>query len=113
MKPRTFTQQFTHPYNDEILMCVEYTYTPGAPEQGPSYASGGQPADPPEVEIVNCWDQATGASMILVDNELVEIEDLLIENHVDEGPDPDDARDAREDRAYQDRDLDWDRGEDF
>jgi hypothetical protein len=51
--------------------------------------------------------------MILVDNELVEIEDLLIENHVDEGPDPDDARDAREDRAYQDRDLDWDRGEDF
>jgi len=106
VKPRTFTQQFTHPYNDEILMCVEYTYTPGAREQGPSYASGGQPADPPEVEIVNCWNQATGASMILVDNELSEISDLLIENHVDDGPDPDDARDAREDRVKGDWDFD-------
>jgi hypothetical protein len=30
---------------------VRFTYLPGAPEQGPSYASGGQPADPDEVEI--------------------------------------------------------------
>jgi hypothetical protein len=31
---------------------IDYRYTPGAPEQGPSYASGGQPADPPEVEFL-------------------------------------------------------------
>ena len=30
---------------------VRFTYLPGAPEQGPSYASGGQPAEPDEVEI--------------------------------------------------------------
>ena len=33
---------------------VDYNYkitSPGAPEQGPSYASGGQPADPMEFEI--------------------------------------------------------------
>ena len=55
---------------------------------------------------MNCRDQATGASIILVDNELVEIEDLLIENHVDEGPDPDDARDARDYRVKDDWDFD-------
>ncbi|MGA0604909.1 hypothetical protein ACO2Q0_02830 [Phenylobacterium sp. VNQ135] len=30
---------------------VIYTVAWGAPEQGPSYASGGQPADPDEVEV--------------------------------------------------------------
>jgi hypothetical protein len=110
MKPRTFTQQLTHPNNDEILMCVEYTYTPGAPEQGPSYASGGQPADPPEVEIVNCWNQATGKAAELTREDHALTCELLIENHVDDGPDPDDARDAREDRVeFED---DWNDGYD-
>lgn len=31
---------------------VDYTYTPGYPEQGPSYASGGEPACLPEIEII-------------------------------------------------------------
>lgn len=31
---------------------VRYTVSWGAPAQGPSYASGGQPADPDETEIV-------------------------------------------------------------
>lgn len=30
---------------------VEANYTPGAPETGPSYACGGTPADPDEVEV--------------------------------------------------------------
>lgn len=31
---------------------IDYTWLPGAPEQGPTYACGGQPADPDEVELM-------------------------------------------------------------
>lgn len=36
----------------ETEVKVTYTYTAGRPAQGPSYASGGEPAEPPEVELV-------------------------------------------------------------
>lgn len=32
---------------------ITFEYRKGAPEQGPSYASGGQPADPDEIEFVS------------------------------------------------------------
>ena len=32
---------------------VTYNYTPGRPARGPSYASGGEPPDPPEVEFLS------------------------------------------------------------
>jgi hypothetical protein len=32
---------------------VTYSVTPGCPEQGPTYACGGQPAEPDVVEIVS------------------------------------------------------------
>ena len=36
----------------EYIVGYDYTITsPGAPEQGPSYASGGQPAEPFEFEV--------------------------------------------------------------
>ncbi len=35
----------------EITALIEYTITPGCPAQGPSYASGGEPAEPAEIEI--------------------------------------------------------------
>ena len=38
---------------DAIEVEITYTYLPGAPEQGPTYSSGGQPADPDEVEFVS------------------------------------------------------------
>lgn len=34
-----------------ISLFICYDFIRGAPEQGPSYASGGQPADPDEVHI--------------------------------------------------------------
>ena len=40
---------------------VTYNYTPGRPARGPSYASGGEPADPPEVEFVKAV--LTGAKL--------------------------------------------------
>ena len=35
----------------ELACEIVYTVTPGSPETGPSYASGGEPAVDPEVEI--------------------------------------------------------------
>ena len=37
----------------EIETEITFTYLKGAPEQGPSYYSGGQPADPDEIEFVS------------------------------------------------------------
>lgn len=36
----------------EIELVVTYSVSPGCPEQGPTYSCGGQPAEPPEVEII-------------------------------------------------------------
>lgn len=36
----------------EVDCEIVFSFTRGAPEQGPSYASGGQPADPHEIEFV-------------------------------------------------------------
>lgn len=40
------------PEADEVEVTVCYAVTWGAPEQGPSYASGGQPADPDEIDDI-------------------------------------------------------------
>jgi hypothetical protein len=32
---------------------IEYSFTPGCPEQGPSYASGGEPASPDEIGFIS------------------------------------------------------------
>ncbi len=37
--------------DQDIELELGYNYTPGRPEQGPSYASGGEPEEPPEVEF--------------------------------------------------------------
>ena len=37
----------------EVTLLASYSYTPGCPEQGPSYDSGGQPAEGPEIEITS------------------------------------------------------------
>ena len=37
----------------EIAVEITYRFTPGRPARGPSYASGGEPADPPEVEFIS------------------------------------------------------------
>jgi len=37
----------------EVELVVTYSMTPGRAEQGPTYACGGQPAEPAEVEIAS------------------------------------------------------------
>ena len=41
----------TVPFRD-LRVCVKYTYIRAVAEEGPSYASGGQPAEPAEIEII-------------------------------------------------------------
>lgn len=36
----------------EVEVALAGTYNPGAPEQGPTYSSGGQPAEEPSIEDV-------------------------------------------------------------
>lgn len=38
---------------DGFDVFITFTHKKGAPAQGPSYSSGGQPADPPEIEFVS------------------------------------------------------------
>ena len=46
---------------DEIEVEITYTYIAGRPARGPSYASGGEPADPPEIEFVSAT--VTGSTL--------------------------------------------------
>lgn len=53
------------PYGDpdlgaEVELRITFTCLFGAPAQGPSYYSGGQPADPDEIEFVSCVKMCNG-----------------------------------------------------
>lgn len=39
----------------EIAVEVEFTISRGRPARGPSYASGGEPAEPAEIEFISVW----------------------------------------------------------
>jgi|ERR1700722_1263964 len=49
---QTYSINATYEHDDqEIELLIYFTFLPGSLEQGPSYASGGQPAEPAEVEL--------------------------------------------------------------
>lgn len=91
----------------EIEVEIEFTVSPYIPEQGPSYASGGQPAEGGEVEILSAtlsiegkWcglDTVTHTSApdwlvnILASNDAIidRLRDAASQD--DDGPDPDAA----------------------
>src|SRR5580704_2960752 len=39
----------------EVMAEIDFTITPGSPATGPSYSSGGEPAEPAEIEIDRVW----------------------------------------------------------
>ena len=41
------------PFGEDLDLQVDYNLTEGRPEQGPTYSSGGEPAEGPEVEFGN------------------------------------------------------------
>jgi hypothetical protein len=88
---------FTHNRQDadETEVVVEYTYSHGYPECGPTYDCGGTPAEPAEIEIVKVT--SAGVAIIPTDAEIEAWETYALENHEDDGPDPDYLRDLRMD----------------
>jgi hypothetical protein len=64
---------------DETEVTVEYVYRPGRPEQGPTYDCGGQPAEPPEVEIIRVT--ANGIQIEPTEAELEAWTTSIAENH--------------------------------
>lgn len=70
----------------ELLLCIDYSWIPGVPEQGPSYASGGQPAEGPEIEIREVWLEK-GVSIELTPEEHDRAIEYIYTNHAEDGPD--------------------------
>lgn len=96
---------------------IEFSYIPGCPETGPSYASGGEPATPDEIEVLSVkvinaegidmppeWWLEQAQSRIDDDGYDAAREEASSDNE----PDPDDARD----RAREDREMERDFGGD-
>ena len=45
-----------------VILAVTYAYVKGVPERGPTYACGGTPAEPPEVDVLTLeWSKKPGA----------------------------------------------------
>jgi hypothetical protein len=85
----------------EIEVRIWFTFTPGCPEQGPSYVSGGEPATGPEVEFDSVERVDGIAAPELADWAAEYLAgpgfDRAMEEATDDGPDPDDARDRDQD----------------
>lgn len=98
-KPRHF--QFTVEHlvgRREIELVVTYSVTPGSPETGPTYACGGTPAEPDEVEIVSI--KHNGQPFYLSDEE----EDALLQQAINRaGEDLAEEHAAEMDWRYQER----------
>ena len=61
---------------EEVELVVTYSVTPGCPEMGPTYACGGTPAEPDEVEIISV--KHNGQPVTLSDEE----EEALLEQAI-------------------------------
>ena len=77
----------------EIELVVTYSVRPGCPETGPTYACGGTPAEPDEVEIVSI--KHNGQPFTVSDEE----EDALLQRAIDRA-----GEDLAEEYAAE---MDW------
>jgi len=66
----------------EIAVAIHYTIIPYIPEQGPSYACGGQPAEGGYAEIEKIVDE-DGAEVTLTDKQIEYYEEWLYSNEGD------------------------------
>jgi hypothetical protein len=92
---------FTHNRqdDDETEVVVEYTYHPGEPMFIDWRNGGGDPGCPPSVEIVRVT--ACGMEIEPTDAEIEAWETYALENHEDDGPDPDYLRDLRMEQKWE------------
>jgi hypothetical protein len=113
----------THEYTQngdtlEVELRIFYTWIPGQPQQGPTYASGGEPAEPAELEFHHVEQLITaapghGTTWVRTSEFDDWAESYLLggdgydkaceQAQEDSQPDPDDARDRAADREMMDR----------
>ena len=85
-----FSYAMAHKDLDVVVYVDDYSYTPGCPETGPSYSSGGEPAEPAEVEIISGYvelDFTNGSFKRLFDdnaNATTTLFDTLVEREVED-----------------------------
>jgi hypothetical protein len=95
---------------DGNAFTVECSVTPGQPERGPSYSSGGEPAEAPEVDVLRVLDD-TGKErpdlIALVEADFERIEEQAIEDAEDSHLAA--YEDACERRAEEAREERWGR----
>lgn len=96
---------------------IEFSFTAGSPETGPSYSSGGEPATPDEIEVMSVKVLKDEGINMIHGWWVQKAQDWLDDDGYDAArgeacadnePDPDDARD----RAREDREMDRDFGGD-
>ncbi len=91
-------------YDEDYV--ITFSYVRGAPATGPTYSSGGQPAEPAEIEFVSVTPDAGdhGAFTDLAQSGLEQWAQFWLDEHYDEcielaeqdmQPDPDAERDRR------------------
>jgi hypothetical protein len=68
----------------ETTLVIEFTFSPGYPETGPTYACGGTPAEPPEIEVVSAHRKEGGEDYPLSDDLAEKIMIWLSENFEDD-----------------------------
>lgn len=59
----------------ELRLEIDYGFTPGRPATGPSYSSGGEPAEGPEVDINAVWICNDGGKRLIDINPLIKGQD--------------------------------------
>jgi cobalamin biosynthesis protein CobT len=111
---RTRTASVSVGWEDEDgnAFTVECSVSPGQPERGPSYSSGGEPAEAPEVEILRVIEDDTGKERpdlvgVIEEGWRDEIEEQAIENAEDRHVAA--YEDACERRAEEAREERWGR----
>ena len=86
----------------EIELEIFFTFTPGQPERGPTYACGGTPAEPAEVEFDHC--EPPGLEAWATDYlQGPGYDDAVLRACEDMQPDPDAAYEARRDERMERR----------
>lgn len=67
--------------SEDVDLVIVYDFIPGSPERGPSYYSGGEPAEPAECDVISAMIDGQPAT----DEELavIQAEDVLWQRMVD------------------------------
>ncbi len=73
-----------------VKLDIEFQYHPGTPQRGPSYASGGEPAEGPELEFLHAT---------LIDGDGLDPSSAQLQEWAEDWLDSDDGHDAACDLA--------------